>query len=109
MAKKIVITPPYSLISRAEEAASASPCAKSRRGAVCYVSKTTTDTKDLVETVHTVISAACNGPPSPIVCLNNDLCKENCNKRCVHAESRALRDAVANLCHPSLIAADPPD
>ena len=87
------LIPPDGMIARAEQAAEGSPCAKSKRGAVVYASIPEEDGR----VTRIIMNAGHNGPPSPFSCLNNAVCKADCNKRCVHAEGRALRGAMASL------------
>lgn len=76
-------SPPGIHIKRAWEAAMRSPCDKSKRGAVVF----DPNNPRWWVTSH-------NGPPDPFTCLKSPECHAACGKRCVHAESRALRLAV---------------
>lgn len=81
--------PPPNMVSLAELAASQSPCVKSKRGAVVWGA--------YPGGRNEILCAAWNGPPEPFVCNKNEQCAERCNKRCLHAESRALRSAMIAL------------
>lgn len=78
--------PPNVAIARALDAAGLSPCAKSQRGVVAYVTGTDGSPQ--------VISRGFNGPPGLLPCDGSPSCRTDCAKRCVHAESRAVRDLV---------------
>jgi hypothetical protein len=89
--------PPKEAVDRAVEAANASPCGKSKRG-VCAFERYYSGVGPSVG----LIWASHNGPPIGIPCylvaggnlLLADRCRNDCAKRCVHAEARALREAV---------------
>lgn len=103
--------PPPFAVSAAIAAARQSPCAKSRRGVAVY-------RKDAVVGVgfNGQPSGACDEAkfvrtfPSGIVTSGRGIlmraeakrCREECGKRCVHAEVRAIRAAVANIGHTEL-------
>lgn len=74
--------PPDEMVEAAEQAAEASPCAKSTRGVVTWVHLPSRILR---------LSSTWNGPPQPFTCLKTDECKNTCNKRCNHAETRAIR------------------
>lgn len=78
--------PAQYMIEVAELTARKSPCAKSKRGVVIFKDRYL-DGSDV-----TTVAVGFNGPPHPIVCLENQDCARDCGKRCVHAEMRALRD-----------------
>lgn len=78
------IVPPRSAIDAAIAAARQSPCSKSKRGAAVFHPATTT-----------VFGVGFNGQPGVFACTGSELCRQNCGKLCVHAESRALRHANA--------------
>lgn len=82
-------SPPLPMIAFAIEAAKQSPCAKSKRGAVLF------DDEDRVW------GKGWNGPPPQVggslsKCDGSATCREHCTKRCLHAESRAVVDAMTN-------------
>ncbi len=76
--------PSDTVIRRAELAAAKSPCAKSKRGVVLTFDE------------H-VVAEGFNGPPPGIGCDGSTACRNDCGKRCVHAEMRALRGAATWL------------
>lgn len=65
-----------------------SPCQKSKRGVVIYASTPS-------EYPFYTFGFGHNGPPAMIHCDGSDACREDCGRRCVHAEMRAHRDAMA--------------
>jgi hypothetical protein len=73
--------PPDWAVAEAIEAAKRSPCAKSRRGVSIYS----------LGDVEIADSIGWNHPPEPFFCDGSLLCREACNKTCIHAESHALR------------------
>ena len=85
-------SPPEEMIRRAERAAMHSPCAKSRRGVVLYGEIATMGVE------YAVAGVGHNGPPRTHPgtprCDGSARCHEVCNRRCVHAEMRALRDVA---------------
>lgn len=80
-----MISPPDRVIRVATETASISPCSKSKRGAVIFF-----DDSGIVD----IVGAAFNSPPDGIACLGTAACRDACSKRCVHAEARAVRNAM---------------
>lgn len=74
----------------AAEEAKKSPCAKSQRGVV-LVHYAMSGTRPIWGCGH-------NAQPPGFACDGSDVCREHCNKLCVHAESAALR----SLSIPSL-------
>jgi deoxycytidylate deaminase len=78
-------SPPDAMIARAVAAATLSPCAKSKRGAVVYYPK-----------AALVLGEGHNGQPDPFLCRDSAGCRESCAKLCVHAESRAIAAAIAS-------------
>ena len=79
--------PPLSMIDYAIEAAKQSPCVKSKRGAVLF------------DDDGRVWGKGWNGPPPQVEgtlgkCDGSAACREHCTKRCLHAESRAIIDAM---------------
>lgn len=79
-------------ILTAENAAARSPCAKSKRGVVLFD-----------PTTGAYRGRGWNGPPLDAPCHGREVCGANCNKLCVHAEVRALRERAfyAANGHPS--------
>jgi hypothetical protein len=74
--------PPAHAIRRALKQATRSPC-RSQRGVVVY---------DLGS--GAIVGVGHNGPPGTLGCPGRTVCAGACGRRSVHAESRALRDAV---------------
>lgn len=74
------MTPPMEAVHAAEVEAAQSPCAKSKRGAVIF------DTRTLG-----IVGGAYNRPPLSLACDGSSECRTSCAKRCLHAESLALR------------------
>lgn len=85
-------TPPSFLIELARQAAMGSPCAKSKRAAVAWIAPY--DGGD-----ELAIAVATNRPPLPLACDGSKACRAACNKLCVHAETRALLNAII---HPKV-------
>lgn len=77
--------PPISMINLAMLAAAKSPCDKSRRGAVLYLS---------MSSRIFAYGAGCNGQPPPMQCTRTDPCRQACGRICRHAEARAIRSAM---------------
>ena len=79
-------------ILTAEAAAGRSPCAKSKRGVALF---------DPTTGAHR--GSGWNGPPLNAPCPGPTVCGSNCNKLCVHAEVRALRERALYAAngHPS--------
>ncbi len=65
------------------------PCAKSKR--VSAIISCSLETYDGISSYPYII--ATNTPPGKFVCLNNEACKANCNKVCVHAEENVILKA----------------
>jgi hypothetical protein len=76
-------TPPDHAIRRALEQATRSPC-RSQRGVAVYDRES-----------GGVVGVGHNGPPGALGCPGRSICAGTCGQRSVHAESRALRDAIA--------------
>lgn len=84
-----MISPPENVVTEAIEAAMRSPCEKSKRGVVIFLA-------DLTETGDGVgIASGYNGMPSGYTCDGSKVCRASCAKRCLHAEDRAIRNAIA--------------
>lgn len=62
-----------------------SPCAKSKRGVVIFHPGT-----------GEIRGRGYNAQPGLYACTGDDACRAACGKRCVHAEVRAIRDAIAH-------------
>jgi hypothetical protein len=75
--------PPDIIVQAAEDQASLSPCAKSKRGAVVF----TIAPHGSAE----IFGVGYNGPPAPLTCGASDRCRSVCGKVCAHAEQRAIR------------------
>jgi deoxycytidylate deaminase len=86
-----VIQPPESVVVAAVAAARASPCVKSKRGAVVFLPGARGYWNGKTDLV---ISNGYNGPPAGVRCDGSDLCRASCRYRCEHAESRAVMQAL---------------
>lgn len=75
--------PPAELVALAIAMAVQSPCRKSRRGVVLFDRR------------GGEVGLGFNGLPGAGVCTGDDACRKACGRRCVHAEVRAIRDAIA--------------
>lgn len=83
------------VVRYAVEQARFSDCAKSRRGVVVFY-------RDAEHDDYVVVGADCNGQPrtgchrddEPLACPGTELCRATCAVTAVHAEVRALRQAV---------------
>lgn len=89
--------PPDYIIEAARCAGVDSPCQKSKRGAVVFdpvtlayqqASSSPFRIRDII------IGAAPNGQPADFQCTGSSACRENCGKLCMHAEQRAILQAV---------------
>jgi deoxycytidylate deaminase len=81
--------PPTHIIQAAVKAGRKSPCCKSKRGAVVFFG-------------DTLISTGYNSQPGSFICQGSKTCRENCAKLCVHAETRALKNALAFMAREKL-------
>lgn len=81
--------PPPQVVARAELVAEMSPCRKSRRGVVAYAFRDGSLTPK-------ILGEGYNGSPLG-TCDGSEACRRDCSKRCVHAESRALRNALGRV------------
>lgn len=73
--------PPDYVIEAAREAATRSPCEKSKRGVVAM----------LLQPHRPIIAArGWNSQPGAFACDGSDACRAACGMRCVHAEQRAI-------------------
>lgn len=91
-------TPPQAVIDRAVAEATRSPCRKSARGVVIYAptAKSPADGPPPWSPQGAVVfGRGTNGPPAPFVCDGTDLCRAACRRLCVHAEARAILEAVS--------------
>lgn len=86
--------PPEYAIEAARLAAE-SPCAKSKRGVVLF------DGEDDAERIVCIAGKGFNGPPAGFVCGNNESCRASCAKLCLHAEERAIREALVEWGDPA--------
>jgi len=75
--------PPDHVIRHAVAIGAGSPCAKSKRGAAVFDPAS-----------GAVLGLGHNGQPAPLGCTGSVACREACGKLCVHAEVRAIRDAL---------------
>lgn len=78
--------PPKEMVDRAINTAQFSGCSKSQRGVVAYMHDIYGSTA-----AFQVLEFGTNGPPQPFQCDGSPACRKDCSKRCIHAESRALR------------------
>src|SRR5689334_14888336 len=78
-----MIAPPYHVIRAAVTAARPDLCAKSNRGAAVYDPRS-----------GAIMGAGFNSQPEPFVCARNEACRTACRELCVHAEVRAINDAL---------------
>jgi hypothetical protein len=81
--------PPAEVVRIAEQVASSQPsgrCVKSFRGAVLYDRATLE-----------VVGAGFNSPPPPLACTGTARCREVCRHVCVHAEERAIDQALLRV------------
>lgn len=79
--------PPDVAVTAALRAAAMSPCAKSKRGVAAFVA---------YDDSTTVIATGFNGPSGPFMCDGSDACRNDCSKRCVHAEMRCIRTLASH-------------
>jgi len=92
--------PPSFAIEAAESVAAESPCQKRKVGISIYVSAwSLPGGREVVE--PGAIASGFNGPPDPGVCDGSTLCRRDCAKRCVHAETRAI--AEVDTVHPEYL------
>lgn len=74
-------------------------CHKSQRGVVLYNPELERHRIKIGNPFNVLIAKTIiagtgrNGPPPPFTCDASDKCRERCNKFCVHAEDRAIREA----------------
>lgn len=83
--------PQEDMVTLAIEAATRSPCAKSKRGVVVYGPLNTFGVSD---DERYFIGDGFNGMPNGYSCDGSDACRSMCSKRCLHAEDRAIRNAL---------------
>lgn len=93
-----VTTPPRYAIQVAREAALKSPCAKSKRGVVLF----DPSASDLDDSFTVIAGEGFNGQPEPFRCAASEACRRDCAKLCLHAEDRAIRQAIAEWSEPPL-------
>lgn len=79
--------PPDIAIAKALEAATRSPCHKSKRGVCAFVEH---------GFGFSSLALGFNGPPGDLTCDGSPACRESCGKRCVHAEMRAIRPLMGH-------------
>lgn len=80
--------PPEYAINTARLEAMKSPCAKSKRGVVLF------DDNFGPSSQIVIAGAGSNGQPPGFACSGSDACRRDCAKLCLHAEDRAIRDAL---------------
>lgn len=90
--------PPSQIIEAARQAALRSPCAKSKRGVVLFNPMLLPNPAAISPLRGSVADAIAtlgyNGPPPGFTCKNTMVCRGNCAEICVHAEQRAIMDAL---------------
>lgn len=91
LGERAIMAPPEDMIELAVKTARLSPCAKSKRGVVVFGRD-----EEMVDDVDAIANGF-NGQPPPFECDGTFHCKKTCAKRCIHAEDRAIRQAVAVL------------
>lgn len=75
--------PPSFAIEEAIEEARRSPCAKSKRGAVVFAE-------------DRILGIGFNGQPTGFACTDSHACHKHCAMICMHAEARAILDALTS-------------
>lgn len=80
------------LINEMIKIGSRGPCCKSKRVSAIISSDTIEIYDDICQHPYIV---ATNTPPGKLKCLNNEECKKNCNKYCVHAEENVILKAYS--------------
>lgn len=85
--------PPSIFVQTAIGYANQSPCQKSQRGAVIYEHK---ESNVYIIGDDRPIGRGYNGLPSIQQCDGSEACRRDCGKICVHAESRAIRNALTS-------------
>lgn len=81
--------PPQDMIQLAIEAAGRSPCMKSKRGVVIFGPLGFSH-----RSKSYFVADGFNGMPHGYSCDGSDTCRSACSKRCLHAEDRAIRNAL---------------
>jgi len=110
-----VTKPPDNMIKLAVEVAMRSTCEKSKRGVVIFYHarpvrfEHATDGLQLPRVIKgemsgSFVSDGCNGLPRGYACDGSNACRESCAKRCLHAEDRAIRSALASQSEDDLSA-----
>ena len=85
--------PPDIFIQTAIVYANQSPCQKSKRGALIYEHQ---DGNVYIIPDDRPVGRGYNGLPDIQVCDGSEACRRDCGKICVHAEARAIRDALTS-------------
>ena len=80
----IVSAPSTFIVEHAVRFAAKSPCAKTRRGAVVFHG-------------DVWLGMGYNHPPAPMTCDRSLMCRVDCGRRCVHAETHAIRQSERPL------------
>lgn len=83
--------PPDYVIEAARKAAMQSPCAKSKRGAAAMIVR-----NGGVEIRPIIGSLGWNGQPNGFTCSGSDACRRDCARLCMHAEQRAVMNALGS-------------
>lgn len=78
--------PPDFAIRAAVVAGARSPCAKSKRGAAVFAPGANPD--------RACYGIGWNGQPEPFACAGTDACRAACGQLCLHAEHRAIHNAI---------------
>jgi hypothetical protein len=81
-----MFTPPEHAIATAVDMTYNARCQKSRRGAVIFDPET-----------DALIGGGWNNPPAGRSCDGSDACRSSCARRCIHAESGAVRSLFAAI------------
>lgn len=91
-------TPPDYAIQVAREVALKARCAKSKRGVVLFA----IDWDESTDEVAVIAGKGFNGQPEPFRCAASEACRRDCAKLCLHAEDRAIRQALVEWSSPPL-------
>lgn len=86
--------PPTQIIEAARQVALRSPCAKSKRGVVLFNPMLLPSRPLLGDSAGAIATLGYNGPPPGFACKDTMVCRGNCAEVCLHAEQRAIMDAL---------------
>jgi len=91
------MSPPTFAISHARAAALKSPCAKSNRGAVIF-DRANIDYWQArgITPYDAIVGEGHNGQPVGFTCSNSVRCRRDCARLCMHAEQRAVMQALVH-------------